>query len=140
MAMSSDIPSAEQSAAMLVNLQHQIAQEHTPLLPTVGRVITPPPNLSVQWNDIVITKEQIYLNEYWLPGHTRTHRGHIVSETQPRAGGGGYAEFASHTHDIDNDYTDSETLTDTLKPGDFVSVYPQDGGQLFIIESKLVKL
>lgn len=140
MAMSSDIPSAEQSAAMMVNQLHQIAQEHTPLLPTVGRVITPPPNLSVQWNDIVITKEQIYLNEYWLPGHTRTHRGHIVSETQPRAGGGGYAEFASHTHDIDNDYTDSETLTDTLKPGDFVSVYPQDGGQLFIIESKLVKL
>lgn len=140
MAMSSDIPSAEQSAAMMVNQLHQIAKEHTPLLPTVGRVITPPPNLSVQWNDIVITKEQIYLNEYWLPGHTRTHRGHIVSETQPRAGGGGYAEFASHTHDIDNDYTDSETLTDTLKPGDFVSVYPQDGGQLFIIESKLVKL
>ena len=140
MAMSSDIPSAEQSAAMLVNLQHQIAKEHTPLLPTVGKVLTSPPNLSVLWNDIVITKEQIYLNEYWLPGHTRTHQGHIVSETQPRSGGGGYAEFASHTHTIDNDYTDSETLTDTLKPGDFVSVYPQDGGQLFIIESKLVKL
>ena len=136
----SQIPSAEDSAAKIVHLQHQIAQEHTPLLPTVGKVLTPPPNLSVEWNNIVLTKEQIYLNEYWLPGHTRTHRGHIVSETQPRAGGGGMAEYASHTHGIDNDYTDKETLTDTLKPGDFVSVYPQDGGQLFIIENKLVKL
>lgn len=136
----SQIPSAEESAAKMVHLQHIIAEEHTPLLPTVGRVLTPPPDLSVEWNNIVLTKEQIYLNEYWLPGHTRTHRGHIVSETQPRAGGGGLAEFASHTHDIHNDYTDTETLTDTLKPGDFVSVYPQDGGQLFIIENKLVKL
>lgn len=138
--MSEQIPSAENSAAKLVDLYHGIAKEHTPLLPTVGKVLTPPPNLSVEWNNIVLTKEQIYLNEYWLPGHTRTHRGHIVSATQNRAGGGGYAEFASHNHDIDNDYTDSETLTDTLKPGDFVSVYPQEGGQLFIIENKLVKL
>lgn len=136
----SQIPSAEESAAKIVDLQHKIAEEHTPLLPTVGKVLTPPPNLSVEWNNIVLTKEQIYLNEYWLPGHTRTHRGHIVSETQPRAGGGGMAEYASHTHDIHNDYTDTETLTDTLKPGDLVSVYPQDGGQLFIIENKLVKL
>lgn len=136
----SQIPSAEDSAAKIVDMQHKIAEEHKPLLPTVGKVLTPPPDLSVEWNNIVLTKEQIYLNEYWLPGHTRTHRGHIVSETQPRAGGGGMAEYASHTHDIHNDYTDTETLTDTLKPGDFVSVYPQDGGQLFIIENKLVKL
>ena len=136
----SQIPSAEESAAKIVHLLHKIAEEHTPLLPTVGKVLTPPPDLSVEWNNIVLTKEQIYLNEYWLPGHTRTHRGHIVSETQPRAGGGGMAEYASHTHNIHNDYTDTETLTDTLKPGDFVSVYPQDGGQLFIIENKLVKL
>jgi hypothetical protein len=101
------IPSAEQSAAKMVHLQHLIAKGHTPLLPTVGKVLTPPPDLSVAWNDIVITKEQIYLNEYWLPGHTRTHKGHIVSATQDRAGGGGYAEFASHNHVIHNDYTDT---------------------------------
>jgi len=134
------IPSADQSAAKIVDLQHQIAEEHIPLLPTIGKVLTPPPNLSVAWNDIVITKEQIYLNEYWLPGHTRTHQGHIVSATQDKSGGSGYPEFESHNHDIDNDYTDSETLTDTLKQGDLVSVYPQDGGQLFLIESKVVKL
>ncbi|WP_443873079.1 DUF2577 family protein, partial [Mitsuokella multacida] len=42
----------------------------------------------------------------------------------------------SHNHPIDND----ETWTDTLKPGDLVSVHPQEGGQSFIIECKLVKL
>ena len=134
------IPAAEHSAAMIVDSIHKIAEEHEPLPPSVGVVLTPPPNLTVQWNDIVISTDKIYLNEYWLPGHTRTHKGHIVSATQDKAGGGGYAEFASHNHDINNPYTDTETLTDTLKPGDFVSVYPQKGGQLFIIESKLVKL
>jgi hypothetical protein len=127
-----EIPSAAHSAAMIVNLQHHIADEHKQLTPTVGKVLTPPPNLSVEWNNIVITKEQIYLNEYWLPGHTR----HIVGETDFRGGGSGDPAYESHNHPIDND----ETWTDTLKPGDFVSVYPQEGGQLFIIENKLVKL
>jgi hypothetical protein len=127
-----EIPSAAHSAAMIVNLQHHIADEHKQLTPTVGKVLTPPPNLSVEWNNIVITKEQIYLNEYWLPGHTR----HIVGETDFRGGGSGDPAYESHNHPINND----ETWTDTLKPGDFVSVYPQEGGQLFIIENKLVKL
>ncbi len=130
--MPDEIPSAAHSAAMIVNLQHHIADEHKQLTPTVGKVLTPPPNLSVEWNNIVITKEQIYLNEYWLPGHTR----HIVGETDFRGGGSGDPAYESHSHPIDND----ETWTDTLKPGDFVSVYPQEGGQLFIIENKLVKL
>ena len=130
--MPDEIPSAAHSAAMIVNLQHHIADEHKQLTPTVGKVLTPPPNLSVEWNNIVITKEQIYLNEYWLPGHTR----HIVGKTDFRGGGSGDPAYESHNHPIDND----ETWTDTLKPGDFVSVYPQEGGQLFIIENKLVKL
>ena len=130
--MPDEIPSAAHSAAMLVNLQHHIADEHKQLTPTVGKVLTPPPDLSVEWNNIVITREQIYLNEYWLPGHTR----HIVGETDFRGGGSGYPAYESHNHPINND----ETWTDTLKPGDFVSVYPQEGGQLFIIENKLVKL
>lgn len=138
--MTKEIPSAEHSVNQMLSAMHEIAEEHTPLLPSIGVVVAPPPEMVVEWNGILLTKEQIYLNEYWLPGHTRTHKGHIVSETQPRGGGGGYAEFASHTHDIHNDYTDVETLTDTLKPGDLVSVYPQAGGQLFLIESKVVKL
>lgn len=130
--MTGQIPSAANSAERLVNLQHEIAASHAPLLPSVGKVVSPPPALRVAWNDIVIEPEQIYLNEYWLPGHTR----HIVGETSFRGGGSGLPAYASHNHPIDND----ETWTDTLKVGDLVSVYPQKGGQLFLIESKVIKL
>ena len=131
--MPEQIPSAENSIQKIVDMQHKIAEEHVPELPSVGKVLVPPPDIQVAWNNIVLTKEQIYINEYWLPGHTRTHKGHIVSETQP-------AGHHVHTHAIDNDYTDTETKTDTLKVGDLVSVYPQCGGQLFLIESRVIKL
>ena len=130
--MAEVIPSAENSVSKMLEIQHRIAEEHTPLLPSTGKVLTPPPALSVEWNGIILTPDKLYLNEYWLPGHTRR----IVGETSFRGGGGGLAMYESHNHPIDND----ETWTDTLKPGDIVSVYPQKGGQLFIIEGRLVKL
>ena len=130
--MAEVIPSAENSVSKMLEIQHNIAEGHKTLPPSVGKVLTPPPALSVEWNGIILTPDKLYLNEYWLPGHTR----HIVGETSFRGGGGGLAMYESHNHPIDND----ETWTDTLKPGDIVSVYPQEGGQLFIIESKLVKL
>lgn len=126
------IPSAAHSISRIVGINHNIADDHVPLLPSVGRVISPPPDLKVAWNNIVLEKEQIYLNDYWLPGHTR----HIKGETSYRGGGSGDPAYESHNHPIDND----ETWTDTLKPGDLVSVYPQEGGQLFLIENKVVKL
>lgn len=126
------IPGAEYSVSQMLSIQHGIAEEHVPPIVSVGVVLTPPPALTVQWNNIVITPDQIYLNDYWLPGHTR----HIVGATSYRGGGSGDPAYESHNHPIDND----ETWTDTLKPGDLVSVHPQEGGQSFIIESKLVKL
>lgn len=126
------IPGAEYSVSQMLSIQHGIAEEHVPPSVSVGVVLTPPPALTVQWNNIVITPDQIYLNDYWLPGHTR----HIVGATSYRGGGSGDPAYESHNHPIDND----ETWTDTLKPGDLVSVHPQEGGQSFVIESKLVKL
>jgi len=134
-----EIPSAEQSAAKMIHGQHQIAEGHRGKGGGLGLVLTPPPDLSIRWNNIVLKKDKLYLNEYWLQGHRREAKGHIVSETQP-------AGHHIHTHDIDNDYTDDIIYTDTLKPGDWVSVYPvetEDGtmkGQLFMVESKMVKL
>lgn len=126
------IPPAEHSIATILSVNHDIAEEHVRPQPSVGVVVTPPPALSVRWNNIVITHEQIYLSDYWLPGHTR----HIVGATANRGGGSGDAAYESHNHPIDND----ETWTDTLKPGDLVAVHPQEGGQSFIITCKLVKL
>ena len=126
------IPGAEYSVSQMLSIQHGIAEEHVPPSASVGVVLTPPPALTVQWNNIIVTPDQIYLNDYWLPGHTR----HIVGATSYRGGGSGDSAYESHNHPIDND----ETWTDTLKPGDLVFVHPQEGGQSFIIECKLVKL
>ena len=95
---------------------------------------------------MILDKHHLFIDEYMLQGHTRHAKGHIVSATQNRAGGGGLAEFASHNHDIDNDYTDSIIYTDTWKVGDLVELTPiystddKTAGQQFILSKKLVRL
>ena len=135
-----EIPSAENSMQKMLGVMHQVAESHVPTAQSVGIVVQPPPDIVVKWNNIELTKENIYIAEYLLVGYRREARGHIVSATQNRSGGSGDAAYASHNHDIDNDYTDDIIYTDTLKPGDLVSVLPCAGSQLYIITDKLVKL
>lgn len=137
-----DIPSAEHSMANLVHSVHAISKSENPMGLRIGVVTSPLPNLVIHVDNIDITNEQIYLNDYWKPGHYREAKGHIISETQPRDGGGGYAEFASHTHAIHNDYTDTIIMTDTLRVGDEVTVEPiyRQNEQLYYIGQKVVKL
>lgn len=130
----------------LVTLNRKIAQGSAmqPMM-GIGVVVSPPPEIKIKYNGFILDKQFLYIDEYWNPGHTRTHKGHIVSETQPRSGGSGDAEFASHTHEIDNDYTDVETLTDTWKAGDKVLMAPivgEDGRttKQFVVLCKLVRL
>lgn len=111
----------------------------------IGIIVSPPPEIKIKYNGFTLDKQFLYIDEYWIQGHTRTHKGHIVSETQPRAGGSGDAEFESHTHDIDNDYNDVETLTDTWEVGDRVLMAPivgEDGRttKQFAVLCKLVRL
>ena len=65
----------------------------------------------------------------------------MVGATSDRGGGGGYAEYASHNHPIDND----EALTDTWKVGDRVILIPILGDDntttvQFIVAGKLKRL
>lgn len=131
----SEIPSAEHSVSEIVNTFHGIAEGHRPMQGGLGKIVSPPPDISIQWNGILLTKKDIFLNEYWLQGHRREAKGKIVSGTQP-------AGHHVHTHGIANPYTDDIIYTDTLKPGDLVSVYPIEfeGEQLFMVESKMVRL
>ncbi|MBM6824783.1 DUF2577 family protein [Veillonella magna] len=142
MADANKIPAAEHSAAGIVEVMHEVAKSNVPQGTMIGIVTNPPPLLVVHCNDIDITHEQIYCNDYWLVGHDRTAKGHIISATQNRAGGGGYAEYASHNHDIHNDYTDTIIMTDTLEVGDLVSVTPITGQteQMYLIGQKVVRL
>lgn len=110
----------------------------------VGRVVAPPPNIKVAYKDFILDKEDIFIAEYLLIGYERTAKGVIKSETQPRGGGGGEAAYESHTHEINNPYTDNIIYTDTLKPGDLVSIFPiqqiEGFSQQYIITDKLVHL
>lgn len=141
-----NIPTAAQSMASVVQEMHNIARDARPQQTMIGKVLAPPPAIKVEINSIVLEAKDCYISEYWLIGHERTAKGHIVSATQNRSGGSGDAAYASHNHDIDNDYTDTIIYTDTLKPGDLVSVVPiynadpVKSEQLYWIGQKVVKL
>ena len=137
---------AEDPYKGLVGLTKALA-EGAALQPTagIGTILSPPPDIKISYHGYILDKENLWIDEYWIPGHTRTNKGHIVSATQERSGGGGYAEFASHNHDIDNDYTDSQTKTDTWKVGDKLELIPVLGEderttKQFIVGKKLVRL
>ena len=131
---SSQIPSASQSMARVVDTMHDIAQSELPRGAQVGIVETPPPNLVIKMNNIEITSKNVYCSRYLLPGYTR----HMVGETSNRAGGSGEVAYESHNHPIDND----ETWTDTLKPGTLVLLIPIYGQneQLYWLADSGVKL
>lgn len=110
----------------------------------IGKVLVSPPNIRIQYNGIPLEKEELWISQYLLAGYERTAKGHLVSATQDAAGGSGDAEYASHHHEIDNDYTDTVILTDTLVPGDYVAIMPmmsEDGSkQQYIVLDKIVRL
>lgn len=109
----------------------------------IGTVLQSPPDIKVSYKNIILESPELYISEYLLTEYARTTRGHLVSATQYRAGGGGDAAYASHNHDIDNDYTETIITTDTLVPGDKVAIMPvpsEDGtNQAYIILDKLVR-
>lgn len=128
-----EIPPAEQSVAKMIDMQHQIAEEHIPHGTSIGKIISPPPDIQIAWNNIILKKDRIYIDEYLLEGHTRLAEGHITSKTQM---GGHHV----HYHDISDAYEETLILADTLKAGDLVEVSPLKGDQLFIVKCKLVYL
>lgn len=130
--------------SQLLCILNGVAKNNQPETIQIGKVLAPPPNIKVQYKDFILEKEDIWISEYLLIGYERTAKGTIVSETQPRSGGGGYALFASHTHEINNPYTDNIIYTDTLKPGEYVSIMPiqqvEGTTQQYIILDKIVHL
>lgn len=134
----------ETPESQLLGIINGVAKNNQPETIQIGKVLTPPPNIKVQYKDFLLEKEDVWISEYLLIGYERTAKGVIKSETQPRSGGGGYALFASHTHEINNPYTDNIIYTDTLKPGDYVSIMPiqqvEGTTQQYIILDKIVHL
>lgn len=101
----------------LVSLQRRLS-ESSAMQPTVGigYIVSPPPNIKVKYNGYILTSKYLWIDDYWLPGHTR----HMVGATSYRGGGSGDPAYESHNHPIDND----ERLTDTWAVGDRVAMLP----------------
>ncbi len=111
----------------------------------IGEIVSPPPSLKILVNGMTLDSRWSWVDEYWVQGHERHTKGVIVSATQNRAGGGGYAEFASHNHDIDNPYTENMIMTDTWHVGDKVALLPLVGDddktmEQYIVLCKLIRL
>ena len=152
------IPTAEMSVNSLVNTLHGIATSHTPLSISLGRVISPPPELKVAWNNIVLEKEDLYIDQFLLPNYQRNLKGNeempkaeggIKTSTKNKQGGSGKPRYVSHQHKINNsykasikgDYTANAIYTDCgLQAGDLVSLLPIADGQKFIVLGKVIYL
>ena len=131
--MIEQIPTAQQSVNAMVDTIHGIAAAHESMEVSVGKVISPPPNLRVAWNNIILEKQQLYIDVFLLKGYYRTSRGTLNSGTQPEG-------HHVHTHEIANPYTETFITTDTLKAGDYVTVLPLKGGQQFVILGRVIYL
>ena len=153
-----EIPKAETSVNALVNNLHSIAESHKSIGVSIGTVLSPPPKIQIAWNNIILTAEDLYIDQFLLPNYTRQLKGEekipkaegdIKTNTQSKKGGHDKPRFVSHTHKINNsykaniegEYQASAIYTDCgLVKGDLVSLLPILDGQKFIILGKIIYL
>ena len=152
------IPSAEQSVNAMVSNMHSIARSNMPLEVGIGTVLSPPPELKIAWNNIILENTDLYIDQFLLPNYQRQLKGEekipkaegdIKTNTQSRKGGYDKPRFVSHTHKINNsykaniegEYQASAIYTDCgLQKGDLVSILPIKNGQKFIVLGKVIYL
>lgn len=138
------MPKNENPYSKILNVIAGVSKNNNSPSIQIGKILASPPNIKVSYNGIILEKEEVWISEYLLIGYKRTAKGHLVSATQNAAGGQGYAQYESHNHNINNDYTDTIIYTDTLIAGDYVSIMPimsEDGtSQQYIILDKIVRL
>lgn len=117
-----EIPSAEQSINQLVDNIHTIAAGHAPLGTQIGIVIAPLPDIQIAWNNIILTKKELYIDATLLIGYERFSQGDVSlpnakghsdmdnatgdirTKTIPRRGGHKDPSFISHNHKINDSY------------------------------------
>lgn len=121
-------------AAEIVGVFREIARGNRSPTGLRGKIISPPPNIQISYNGIILDKEDVWVNEQLLAGYRREARGHLSSGTQQETCD------TTHAHRIDNEYTNDIVYTDTLKPGDYVAMLQIEGTQQYYVMFKAVKL
>lgn len=123
------------SRQLVSTLQKLVAQTNNAMKPTdycLGVVETIAPlSIRIDQKDI-LTEEFLILTDLVRDFSVDITVSHT---TENRAGGGGYAEFASHNHD----YTGRKKIIvhNGLSVGESVILIQQAGGQEFIVLSRL---
>ena len=123
------------SRQLVSTLQKLVAQTNNAMKPTdycLGVVETVAPlSIRIDQKDI-LTEEFLILTDLVRDFSVDITVSHT---TENRAGGGGYAEFASHNHD----YTGRKKIIvhNGLPVGESVILIQQAGGQEFIVLSRL---
>lgn len=123
------------SRQLVSTLQKLVAQTNSAMKPTdycLGVVETVAPlSIRIDQKDI-LTEEFLILTDLVRDFSVDITVSHT---TENRAGGGGYAEFASHNHD----YTGRKKIIvhNGLSVGESVILIQQAGGQEFIVLSRL---
>lgn len=123
------------SRQLVSALQKLVAQTNNAMKPTdycLGVVETVAPlSIRIDQKDI-LTEEFLILTDLVRDFSVDITVSHT---TENRAGGGGYAEFASHNHD----YTGRKKIIvhNGLSVGESVILIQQAGGQEFIVLSRL---
>lgn len=123
------------SRQLVSTLQKLVAQTNNAMKPTdycLGVVETVAPlSIRIDQKDI-LTEEFLILTDLVRDFSVDITVSHT---TENRAGGGGYAEFASHNHD----YTGRKKIIvhNGLSVGEPVILIQQAGGQEFIVLSRL---
>jgi hypothetical protein len=127
-----------------------------PFEATIGKVISPPPNLRISiWNgDVILEPYQLYMNDRLFNDHTRQYslEGEITEQTMKvstsQLTGEGSRDDPSHnTHKLESwsgsgTYKATGTIvnTDTLKKDDLVKLTPTEDGQIWFVDFKIRKL
>ena len=123
------------SRQLVSTLQKLVAQTNNAMKPTdycLGVVETVAPlSIRIDQKDI-LTEEFLILTDLVRDFSVDITVSHT---TENRAGGGGYAEFASHNHD----YTGRKKIIvhNGLSVGESVILIQQAGGQEFVVLSRL---
>lgn len=99
----------------ILNLMTKKGAETNPLSICIGKVISPPPEIIVQTNNLQLYKEDLYIADYLLKGYSRK---------------------VSITPDCTGNIIETK---DTIEAGDEVAILPTADNQTWIILCKVVK-
>lgn len=106
-------------SAMVEMMKKQGSFENPPTI-QLGKILSPPPNLKVKINDLIIDNENIMIADSLLKEHTR--------------------EYKSSSDGSSWGNTNYFKYMDTLKSGDIVAALPTESKQTYIILARVVSL